>query len=470
MYNVCSQIFIAILLTMFTGLFSNIIWCYMYKKSKEKVSLLACSLLRLVCLFYILPIGFILINLVKRNGYLQGNHMWQLNFRVTNTMGTVILMFMVIWMGIAVFKIAGYHIVKQQSLMGSIPEEDKEAITEFNLAKKRMGINKGVKIYRNDMIVSPKIQGIIFGRIILPFRSFTKDQLKVIYSHELMHYKHHDVFYKCCSALASGMLWFLGKVSFYRNKMLNELCEYDCDCATLEMLKGEINSKCYFNHILQCMYSDNNREEFNEDNLEIKLFNNSTQLKRRINYIELYENTKQISIHERKRITKVFIVVNIVMALISGYGMSILNDFIYKKTENVKIIDVQKRPNEKIVIEKMINKNYENFSQKNDNFKLLGAECVTVNDTWYIMPGDCYQSDSLKVQKGQQIAVGSIVIPSTEVCWVGIIQKSSGEAAYEESMEFFDCKFNVPEDGEYQVFVQNKGTKEITVNLQITLN
>ena len=82
---------------------------------------------------------------------------------------------------------------------------------------------------------SPLLFGIFKPMIIIPKNSFTYDELVMIMSHELMHYKHRDLLIKLVASVGVCVHWF-NPVSYFLSKSLNSACELCCDESVLDML------------------------------------------------------------------------------------------------------------------------------------------------------------------------------------------------------------------------------------------
>ncbi len=468
MFSLGGQIFIAFILMMMTGFISNIIWWILYRKMKKQVSKIACNTLRCVCLFYIVPIGYLLINLIKRDGYLQGDQLWQLNFRVTETMGVSMCVFLILWMGITIFKVGKRFILLRQYNIGNLPEESMQAVKVFKEAKSKLKINGFVSIHRNDMVKGPRLHGVVHGRIVLPFHMYTNDQLKVIYSHELMHFKHHDLFYKYCSVLVSGMLWMFKGVSEFRNKMLDELCEYHCDLSTIVVLNEDMSARQYFNNIVESTKKRDKRGE--HEHLIVELNKDSLQIKRRIHYIERYEDIEQKSSKLVFLVTLLFVILNMTISYITGYGMAELNDLIYQNTEKINVIQRDEYLKNVLLFDAM------NYTVSNE-ISMINEGMLTTLDygniikmEWQIESNSSCISDFVHMKKGQYITINGVIMPDTENCWIGIISERGDCMGYMEVKEIFEGEAVVQKDGEYQIFIQNKGEKDIFASVNVFMN
>lgn len=110
---------------------------------------------------------------------------------------------------------------------GSVPE-DIEIMTDETTSA--LGIKKHVNIYFSDIITSPMMMGLINPIILLPRREYGYDELRLIIKHELIHYKHNDLWIKLLLTICKIMHWF-NPLMIIIGRRLEQECEYYCDMS-----------------------------------------------------------------------------------------------------------------------------------------------------------------------------------------------------------------------------------------------
>lgn len=107
---------------------------------------------------------------------------------------------------------AGYELLRYQSVyksirrwIRSVPEEYEQ---ELNRVKKEMHICKDIPVYQCSKVFTPMIVGLRNPAIILPEKSYKRDSLYFIYKHELTHFCHGDLYYKCIQTITKCVYWF----------------------------------------------------------------------------------------------------------------------------------------------------------------------------------------------------------------------------------------------------------------------
>lgn len=89
-------------------------------------------------------------------------------------------------------------------------------------------INKNINVYVVKGAPTPFLIGIIKNAIIIPENDYTKEELKWIFNHELIHFKRKDNILKLLMVLALAFHWFNPLIYILRRSFY-EQCELSCD-------------------------------------------------------------------------------------------------------------------------------------------------------------------------------------------------------------------------------------------------
>jgi len=76
--------------------------------------------------------------------------------------------------------------------------------------------------------ITPLMIGFFKPVIVLPDMDFNDQELEMILSHELVHYRRKDVWFKFAVFIATAIHWFNPAIRFL-NRHINNLCELSCD-------------------------------------------------------------------------------------------------------------------------------------------------------------------------------------------------------------------------------------------------
>ena len=128
------------------------------------------------------------------------------------------------------------YILTAVKLNGIVSEcDDKTVRRRFEEMCVSMNIRRNISLKKGYGIKSPVLFGVIKPMVVIPERRFTESELKMIFAHELTHYKHHDTAIKLLCVLAGCIHWFNPSVYFLK-KVINSACELYCDESVLEIL------------------------------------------------------------------------------------------------------------------------------------------------------------------------------------------------------------------------------------------
>ena len=141
------------------------------------------------------------------------------------------------WKMLFVFWIMGtlffgaYQIMKNLAVISRVERwrfSDKEAETIFNQVKRELNIRKNVKFYRSKAAVSPLTFGFIHQTVVIPFDSYSSDELRLIFKHELTHVSRRDSVFKWITLILVATHWFNPFIYLFLYRF-NAECELSCD-------------------------------------------------------------------------------------------------------------------------------------------------------------------------------------------------------------------------------------------------
>lgn len=137
------------------------------------------------------------------------------------------------------FFINGYAIFEFNKKIKLCKNTDSNAaIISLKKAKQTVGINKEISVMECEFVDSPITCGIFNPKILLP-KDFTgsidSKKLYMIFIHELIHIKKHDIFKNYLWLIARVMYWFNPLVYLAYNRYTDDI-EYICDETVLQCL------------------------------------------------------------------------------------------------------------------------------------------------------------------------------------------------------------------------------------------
>ncbi len=115
---------------------------------------------------------------------------------------------------------------------------------------KTCNLSKPVKLYRSPQLSSPVMAGFFHPCIVITEQQFPDTELSLIFTHEMIHYKRLDLFYKWLVQIVVCIHWF-NPLVYLLEKEVNRACELSCDEAVIRLL-GRKERKAYGDTLLLC--------------------------------------------------------------------------------------------------------------------------------------------------------------------------------------------------------------------------
>ena len=146
-----------------------------------------------------------------------------------------------------------YLIVVIISYIVYITHKHKKAIqiTEnamLSEVKKELNIKRHIKIRMSYDIQSPMLVGVVFPIIYIPCREIPDENMRMVFMHELMHYKRKDLLIKWLSLFVNAVHWF-NPLAYLLCANVSEACEVSCDMAVTKNM-SDLEQKIYMKTIL----------------------------------------------------------------------------------------------------------------------------------------------------------------------------------------------------------------------------
>lgn len=395
--NLISQIFLIILIACFTGTVSLGFWRVFQPLLLKRDPRLVYATLRFVCMMYIVPFGYLIVRLTW-HGYLRTESIWKPNFEMAGDMDLVFGIAGIIWLVFLIKNVADSMVefIRWKRLCRyRIPVADEQVCAEFLKVKNMLHIHRKIGIYYSSSIQSPMVTGVFQYNILLPKDHYSREELTVIFCHELVHCKHNDPFFKICS-IYIGAMQHMTSGEKHILPWINEWSECACDVSAVCALRDVVTS-------MTTTYA-------------------------------------------------------------ASYGAAGVHDELYQEAEATQGESLETPELEEVFVPASENNDYSRIKYAKPDLSpvapLLDAgENVSFN--WTVEPGTRFCSGKFKVSSGQKIAIVAATTPSTQTCWIGIMDPHNN-VRYVEGKGTLSHTFSVSETGKYRVFVQNRGTKNVS--------
>jgi len=153
---------------------------------------------------------------------------------------------------------AGYIVFRKSAMRFSEIVEDEQTLATFSQMKQEMGIRGNIELIRSKKVQSPMITGFVKPIFLLPYVEYSEADLELIMKHELIHYKHKDIWNKLVMVVANAVHWFNPLVYVMRYRS-NADIEMACDSELVEGTGTEFR-KQYSETILSAIHKGRERE------------------------------------------------------------------------------------------------------------------------------------------------------------------------------------------------------------------
>lgn len=159
-----------------------------------------------------------------------------------------------IWLfGAAIFLTAAavsYVLFLSKKRRGSIELENCSALDEI---KRELNIKRRIRVRLSRDSDSPMLVGAFFPVIYVPSAATDENALRMIFRHELTHYRRGDLLYKWLTLIVNAVHWF-NPFAYILSYNVNQSCETACDMSVIKSM-NESERRLYMKTILDTIES-----------------------------------------------------------------------------------------------------------------------------------------------------------------------------------------------------------------------
>ncbi len=446
-----ANLFYMILVTTFTGSILTVAWFVTsYLLDKTGHIDLSYSLSKIVVIFWIIPVIYMIIKLIDGVGFVWLGYA----FDVSPVIVIVAKCIAGVWMtGIVVGMVV--YIRKRIKLSKSSRQAfvcDNKTEMFFTQLKEELGLGKRrIKLRQSYSTTTAYVTGVVRPCVVINAERFTEKELKVIFSHELTHILHKDIFFRYLIAIAS-VLNFFNPVMWIFSKTFIKYSEYACDYSVCVRADG---LREYYGILLGMAIKNKNLMDI----LSASLYENKSSLRERLEHVMKSFNVEKKS----KAVAVILSAMFFVISILAVGGASTL-----VAKASVKAADVTADVGQEEEIESI--EYYEAADEGNDGITVVdgddtdGVATYASSGTisWDIYAGVRRTTSSFYASDGQNIVVSISTVDPSHTVRVGIIQPD-GSKRYvllnSKGSHLFDLTMN----GFYAVYIINDSTEKIHV-------
>lgn len=166
----------------------------------------------------------------------SGNAGFQLSAGpVLHILGILWAVGLVFW---SVYRILTFRLFRSRIKENSYPVSDKKVRMLFRAVCRELGIKKPPALLYWEETDSPLMAGLLKPCLLLPQVWYGEGELRLIFLHELYHYKYRDLWYKTF-LLAVGTLYWFNPLLWVMQRAADADLEYLCDSRVVKGMERE---------------------------------------------------------------------------------------------------------------------------------------------------------------------------------------------------------------------------------------
>lgn len=141
---------------------------------------------------------------------------------------------------------------RRKIMRTSLQIDDTGTLLTLKNSMTEMDIKGEPRLLSNNIIKTPMLVGLFKTFLILPEVEMSERELKVIFKHELTHFKRRDLWVKALALVANAIHWF-NPAAYRLTKNIDTFCELSCDEQVVSDMNME-ERQFYGETILNVLY------------------------------------------------------------------------------------------------------------------------------------------------------------------------------------------------------------------------
>ena len=433
------------------------------EKLFEKRGLIKTSvrLLRFVILSFLIPIVF--VSLIYAY---DDNVTFAQDDPLPYVFGVLLLIWAVGWGKALIHSIQIHKRLKY--LINTACMCEKEVVDTKEIWRKKLKIRQKIEVKYSYTIATPIICRVLKPVILLPARDYSREELDVIFVHELMHCKHKDILWKQLCAFTCIVFWWNPLIQRFVY-VVDSWNESYCDYAVTQVLKDK---KQYFTTVCRLGIQPFQKGAY----LCAALYEDKNQLKTRIYRIKEMQDTNKKAAAQISAVMILLLVsFGSVVLITQGYHriymstIMMLGDIqqeIYLKEGGAETRDIimnlkeydHIRWNKKLPVVKM----KENIKKGNYNafFQKLKSQNRMESNWIYLKKGEIV---SFNLQDMQDETLNK-----RDTDFISGIMDVNGRERYVMASSQILHDFEIQKEGRYKFFIENRYKSKIKIFVDFT--
>lgn len=400
-----------------------------------------------VILCFCVPVAYTLVYLHFRDldGSWNGNFMNGTDFLMRAAFGTA-----AVWLlGVLVSAVrCGRELYRERPVKSAVVSEEQSEVRVLRQLGKTMGIRRRIPVCRGERL-TPAIGGFFRTRLYLGTEPLEEEELRIIFRHELYHYRHGDIWIRRLLLLLRIFCWFCPW--FTCGKISEEYRRLSEDYVDEEVCREEDMGR-YIRTLLKTALQGAEKMHLTQ----------VTAAENRCDVLRRIENMK--SLHNKKNMTRTMAAVWTIACLLMGSttvyaaGAGVIEGYeaLYKAT----VVEVEEQAIEDQYIEY--------WEEPDDSWVAEEGEVMddgrspAVSFEWTVEANASKKTSSFEMSSGGLINVDVSVEPADLDVRVGIIGPDKRKRYITGSGRITHI-FSLDQSGSYSVFVENTNNQKVYV-------
>lgn len=210
---------------------------------------------------------------------------------------------------------------------GNIPEEDEVVFKVFRDVCAELGIKGRMSVCMNDSVAMPCITYDHGYTVVMPLWRYTEEEARVIFYHELCHFRNGDLIIKTIGSIVTLLHAFNPAAHFLFRQMKVD-CEKYCDRVACEKGANMFTDSGYFQVILNLSSEDGNRNRYQL----FTLADGRQDCERRVKYMGEYQKRGNLKRATAIALGACFLLGSSMTSLAAGNGVLSLYEGIAKQS------------------------------------------------------------------------------------------------------------------------------------------
>ena len=404
---------------------------------------------KIVLLAFLCPIPFGIILKMRKKG-LYGFSFWQ-----TKTISIVIAILCSIWsIGTIIYTVRYIRKhVKVHKMISKTGYEDSELTDKIEEYCSKLQLHRNVKVVNLEFMEIPMVYGLLNPKILMPKKKYSEQELEIILLHELVHHKHHDLFWKQLFQIIRCIYWFHPAMKDIL-KQLDQWGETSCDMTVSKNIKSV---KEYFRVIIEMTVDTPEYDVYMAG-----LCEGTENIKLRMLRMKAYMNKKPL--RRMVSVGVMFGIAGVSTATVMASSVGVARGYSYaidKTNENnVSAMKDGETKTEKV---RKIEKDDKKIIKFKEKIPSVGNIKVFKYD---LKKGERLESRNVYIKKGRYIELsvssGLEEDGDSKDIETGIMDKERNAQYINDSCNL-DHYFKIEKDGDYTIYIENYGEEDVQI-------